>query len=294
MIDRNRSTSRSRTITSSDRTGTESLQVSPGGSFPLSESSTSSTSMSNAMTLIDPLDSRRSSAVTQPTDQSYGMNFYKKKSKERDQDHPLLSLTVDRRELDEEADLMSWQAGRRGNAQTEEENDDYDDLDEGDLTLKRVLELTDPAIDGLITPGGGGGGRGELNGGRRTTDSGAGISSGSDNQESMARFMNRKASLLMLTFPLAYVVLFSVSIIRIVWDFGPNTPSPVFTAISRWMIFMQGLLDAVIYGLVETLVKRQVKKKTRRVLGTGLGTGGSYTDPRASVANTRTDTASRI
>ena len=83
--------------------------------------------------------------------------------------------------------------------------------------------------------------------------------------ESMSSYLNRKTALLMLWFPLGvssriwpgdtatdeqYVLLFSVSLIRIIYDFAGNPPTPL-RAVSRWFIFAQGILDALIYGLVE-------------------------------------------
>jgi hypothetical protein len=46
------------------------------------------------------------------------------------------------------------------------------------------------------------------------------------------------------------VLLFSVSLIRIIYDFAGHPPVAL-RAISRWFIFSQGVLDAIIYGLVE-------------------------------------------
>lgn len=46
------------------------------------------------------------------------------------------------------------------------------------------------------------------------------------------------------------MLLFSVSLIRLIYDFA-GQPPVVLRAISRWMIFAQGILDALIYGLVE-------------------------------------------
>lgn len=60
-----------------------------------------------------------------------------------------------------------------------------------------------------------------------------------------------------------YVVLFSVSTIRIVYDFV-GTPPIELRALSRWMMFGQGLLDAFIYGLVEWHTKRVVRKRVRK------------------------------
>ncbi|RXK40939.1 hypothetical protein M231_01787 [Tremella mesenterica] len=81
--------------------------------------------------------------------------------------------------------------------------------------------------------------------------------------ESMASYLNRKTALLMLWFPLAYVFLFSVSLIRIIYDFV-GTPPTALRAVSRWFIFAQGMLDAIIYGLVEWHTKRVVRRRVRK------------------------------
>jgi hypothetical protein len=45
-------------------------------------------------------------------------------------------------------------------------------------------------------------------------------------------------------------MLFSISLIRVIYDFAGETPT-VLRALSRWFVFAQGVLDAIIYGLVE-------------------------------------------
>lgn len=85
------------------------------------------------------------------------------------------------------------------------------------------------------------------------------------NEESLSSYMNRKASLLMILFPLAvgafllrfpsfrpladrlpllaapqYVALFSVSLARIVVDFVIDRPVPWLSGLSRFLIFSQG------------------------------------------------------
>ncbi|EKD00262.1 hypothetical protein A1Q2_05439 [Trichosporon asahii var. asahii CBS 8904] len=82
-------------------------------------------------------------------------------------------------------------------------------------------------------------------------------------QESMSSYLNRKTALLMLWFPLGYVLLFGVSTVRIIYDFVGNPPTGV-RAMSRWMIFGQGLLNLVIYGAVEFHTKRVVRRRVRR------------------------------
>lgn len=59
------------------------------------------------------------------------------------------------------------------------------------------------------------------------------------------------------------MLLFSVSAIRIIWDFSGNPPLEL-RAISRWMMFGQGLLDALIYGVVEWHTKRVVRRRVRK------------------------------
>ncbi|KAK8847503.1 hypothetical protein IAR55_005361 [Kwoniella newhampshirensis] len=81
--------------------------------------------------------------------------------------------------------------------------------------------------------------------------------------ESMASYLNRKTALLMLWFPLGYLFLFSVSLIRLIYDFAGRPPESL-RAISRWLILSQGLLDAVIYGIVEWHTKRVVRKRVRK------------------------------
>ncbi|WVW78340.1 hypothetical protein I302_100294 [Kwoniella bestiolae CBS 10118] len=81
--------------------------------------------------------------------------------------------------------------------------------------------------------------------------------------ESMSSYLNRKTALLMLWFPLGYLFLFSVSLIRLIYDFAGKPPTAL-RAISKWMILAQGVLDAVIYGVVEWHTKRVVRKRVRK------------------------------
>ncbi|OCF33866.1 hypothetical protein I317_01358 [Kwoniella heveanensis CBS 569] len=81
--------------------------------------------------------------------------------------------------------------------------------------------------------------------------------------ESMSSYLNRKTALLMLWFPLGYLFLFSVSLIRLIYDFAGDPPVAL-RAISKWMVLGQGVLDALIYGVVEWHTKRVVRKKVRK------------------------------
>jgi hypothetical protein len=66
-------------------------------------------------------------------------------------------------------------------------------------------------------------------------------------QDSAASYFNRQASLLMLYFPLAYLIVFAVSLVRLVYDMITNAPNVVLTIISLWFVLSVGLVDAAIY-----------------------------------------------
>ena len=66
-------------------------------------------------------------------------------------------------------------------------------------------------------------------------------------QDSAASYFNRQASLLMLYFPLAYLIVFAVSLVRLVYDMITNTPNPILTIVSLWFVLSVGLVDAIVY-----------------------------------------------
>ncbi|KAL7415503.1 hypothetical protein BDY24DRAFT_383179 [Mrakia frigida] len=157
------------------------------------------------------------------------------------------------------------------------------------LSLKEILDSTGPSSPSGPWLG---------IGGNRVMDSGGGSSWGAkmeaegkdgsgsagwDNQESMNAYLNRKASMLMILFPLAYIALFSVSLVRIICDFTVHAPIPVLSAVARWLIFSQGIVDFTIYGVVEWKVKRDVRRKTSQGHFASprpvRSTGGSYSNP---------------
>jgi len=73
--------------------------------------------------------------------------------------------------------------------------------------------------------------------------------------------MNKKASLLMLLYPAAYVLLFSTSLARVIVDFigKPGPSNGILHAASRFMILSNGTCDAIIYVLVEWSFRRSAK-----------------------------------
>ena len=81
-------------------------------------------------------------------------------------------------------------------------------------------------------------------------------------QMSATAYFNRQASLLMLYFPLAvstilmtrcdaadsqYMLVFSVSLIRLIYDMIHSEPNPVLQIVSAWFVLSVGLIDAIVY-----------------------------------------------
>ncbi|ORY25814.1 hypothetical protein BCR39DRAFT_470972 [Naematelia encephala] len=80
-------------------------------------------------------------------------------------------------------------------------------------------------------------------------------------QMSATAYFNRQASLLMLYFPLAYLTVFSISLVRLVYDMVNHQPSPVLALLSGWMVVSVGLIDGLVYGFAEYMVRRRVRRK---------------------------------
>ncbi len=86
----------------------------------------------------------------------------------------------------------------------------------------------------------------------------------------------------------SYVVLFSVSLVRLIWDFVNNDEPVALTAIARWFVFAQGLVDALIYGFVEWSTKRSVRRKVARgAMSPGASRGSVVDDFRQSMPSFR-------
>lgn len=139
--------------------------------------------------------------------------------------------------------------------------------------------------------GGGGHGHGHGNnlrrgsagpaGADRTTRTQTSVNTNTDesstNIESLGSQLNRQASLLMLLYPAAYCLLFSVSIIRIIDDLTNPTrqresaSQNALHSISRWFIFAQGAFDAIIFQFIERHFRKRLKHKRRKALGEELG-----------------------
>ncbi|WVQ79035.1 hypothetical protein IAT38_001127 [Cryptococcus sp. DSM 104549] len=86
-------------------------------------------------------------------------------------------------------------------------------------------------------------------------------------QRSAASYFNRQASLLMLYFPLAYMFVFSISLVRLVYDMVHEQASPVLSIMSSWMVISVGLIDGLVYGIAELMVRRKVRRKMPEHMG---------------------------
>ncbi|WRT65521.1 uncharacterized protein IL334_002466 [Kwoniella shivajii] len=94
----------------------------------------------------------------------------------------------------------------------------------------------------------------------RAIGSGSGFK-GVQPQISASAYFNRQASLLMLYFPLAYMLVFSVSLVRLVYDMVHGQPSSVLSIMSSWLVLSVGLIDGAVYGIAELIVKAKVRRK---------------------------------
>lgn len=65
----------------------------------------------------------------------------------------------------------------------------------------------------------------------------------------------------MLYFPLAYLVVFAFSLVRLIYDMATYKPSAALSALSLWFVLSAGLMDALVYGIAEYNVKRRVRRK---------------------------------
>lgn len=98
--------------------------------------------------------------------------------------------------------------------------------------------------------------------------------------EDLGSTLNRQASALLLLYPLAYVILFSISLIRLIRDLADpgnrqlRSTDPLAN-ISRWLIFAQGLLDCIIFKVIERQFRLRLKRKRARARGEDPGKTGS-------------------
>ncbi|CAO1626243.1 unnamed protein product [Parajaminaea phylloscopi] len=98
--------------------------------------------------------------------------------------------------------------------------------------------------------------------------------------ENMGSTLNRQASALLLLYPFAYVLLFAVSLGRLIRDAATphrqnaNTNNTL-NNVSRGLIFAQGLIDCIIFQLIERQFRRRMKRKRARARGEEVSQGSS-------------------
>lgn len=94
--------------------------------------------------------------------------------------------------------------------------------------------------------------------------------------ENLGSTLNRQASALLLLYPLAYLILFSISLIRIIRDLAEPEKraarsNDTLANLSRWLIFAQGLLDCIIFKVIERQFRIRMKRKRARARGEDPG-----------------------
>jgi len=65
------------------------------------------------------------------------------------------------------------------------------------------------------------------------------------------RQVNRRLSVLLMLYPLAYALLIAVSLARLIKQLATHSaPSPALSNISRWLIYSQGLIDGLLFTVI--------------------------------------------
>jgi len=65
------------------------------------------------------------------------------------------------------------------------------------------------------------------------------------------RQINRRLSVLLMLYPLAYALLIAVSLARLIKQLATHSaPSPALSNISRWLIYSQGLIDGLLFTVI--------------------------------------------
>ncbi|SNX85904.1 uncharacterized protein MEPE_04613 [Melanopsichium pennsylvanicum] len=90
--------------------------------------------------------------------------------------------------------------------------------------------------------------------------------------DSIGSTLNRQASLLLLLYPAAYCLLFSISIARLSVDLADpgasiKNANDWLHSLSRWLIFAQGAIDALIFQFVERQFRQRMKRRRRKAMG---------------------------
>lgn len=57
------------------------------------------------------------------------------------------------------------------------------------------------------------------------------------------------------------MLVFSVSLVRLVVDMVRKGSSPFLSLLSSWMVLSVGIIDAVVFGVAEAYVRRKVRRQ---------------------------------
>lgn len=105
-----------------------------------------------------------------------------------------------------------------------------------------------------------------------TTGTSSTSSADENGVDAIGSTLNRQASLLLLLYPAAYCLLFSISMARLSVDLADPGASvrrshDALHSLSRWLIFAQGAIDALIFQFVERQFRQRMKRRRRRAMG---------------------------
>ncbi|KAG8714332.1 hypothetical protein FRC08_012071 [Ceratobasidium sp. 394] len=78
--------------------------------------------------------------------------------------------------------------------------------------------------------------------------------------ENMADFINRRARMLILLFPLSYTILVVVSLVKLSYNAVHPQQNLILNVVGRWALFLQSGLDALTYGWAGARLKRAVHR----------------------------------
>lgn len=104
------------------------------------------------------------------------------------------------------------------------------------------------------------------------TDTSSTLSADENGVDVIGSTLNRQASLLLLLYPAAYCLLFSISIAHLsvnLADPGASVRNAHdwLHSLSRWLIFAQGAIDALIFQFVERQFRQRMKRRRRKAMG---------------------------
>ncbi|GAA6018212.1 hypothetical protein JCM11491_005635 [Sporobolomyces phaffii] len=69
------------------------------------------------------------------------------------------------------------------------------------------------------------------------------------------RQVNRRLSVLLMLYPLAYALLIAVSLARLIQQISTRSlPNPTLSNISRWLIYSQGLIDGLLFTVIRWIL----------------------------------------